>query len=346
MMSGRVPFPGEGFGDVLIKHIREPPPLLTRLNPQVPKSIEKIVLHALAKKPEFRFATMDEFRTALRDPERFVMTMDSDKGLHLTPSDPLPAQTLNGSTKTPFDDMPVTLLAPNSAPARLNADARTVQGEAPPEVKAAIEARKRGQPVANANRDQAVTAPSAAAARLSRPTMAEPAATLRRSRKRGRGGLIAGSALGALAVMGVVLWVFVLGPVSVTITSTPDGVEILQGDKVVAHTPAKLKLARGSAGVELVFRKEGFLEGRRSITPSSDQELKVRLLPKPEEEPEPPPPPPRPLAVAPPKPVPAKPQKPITQAAAPRPARPSSDHPRPHKKHKKEEAPLILTPSF
>ncbi|HEX4382732.1 MAG TPA: serine/threonine-protein kinase, partial [Myxococcales bacterium] len=52
MLAGRVPFPGEGFGDVLIKHIREPPPLLTRLNPQVPKSIEKIVLHALAKKPE------------------------------------------------------------------------------------------------------------------------------------------------------------------------------------------------------------------------------------------------------------------------------------------------------
>src|SRR5262249_35866165 len=131
MMSGRVPFPGEGFGDVLIKHIREPPPLLTRLNPQVPKSIEKIVLHALAKKPEFRFNTMEEFRTALRDPERFVMTMDSDKGIHMTPSDPLPAQGMPNAKA--FDDMPVTLLSPNNAPARIGSDARTVQGEAPPE---------------------------------------------------------------------------------------------------------------------------------------------------------------------------------------------------------------------
>ncbi|MFI5289072.1 MAG: serine/threonine-protein kinase, partial [Polyangia bacterium] len=71
MMTGRVPFPGNGFGEVLVKHLREPPPLPSRLNPAVPPSVEKIVLHALAKRPEFRFASMDEFRAALRDPERF-----------------------------------------------------------------------------------------------------------------------------------------------------------------------------------------------------------------------------------------------------------------------------------
>src|SRR5205823_13580816 len=137
---------------------------------------EKIVLHALAKKPEFRFATMDEFRTALRDPERFVTMMDSDKGLHMTPADPLPAQNMPGAGPAAFDDMPVTITAPASAPARLNSDARTVQGEAPPEVQAAIEARKRAAAMmgANPNRNQAITAPSAAAARLVRPTAAEP----------------------------------------------------------------------------------------------------------------------------------------------------------------------------
>ena len=68
MLTGRVPFPGEGFGEVLVRHVREPPPLPSRLNPAVPPALEKIVLHALAKKPEFRFASMEEFRTALRDP--------------------------------------------------------------------------------------------------------------------------------------------------------------------------------------------------------------------------------------------------------------------------------------
>src|SRR5438270_919341 len=49
--------------------------------------------------------------------------------------------------------MPVTITAPSSAPARLNADARTVQGQAPPEVLAAIEARTRAASM-NPNGDQ------------------------------------------------------------------------------------------------------------------------------------------------------------------------------------------------
>ena len=47
----------------------------------MPPALEKIVLHALAKKPEFRFASMDEFRSALRDPERFAQTLDGQGGL-------------------------------------------------------------------------------------------------------------------------------------------------------------------------------------------------------------------------------------------------------------------------
>src|SRR6478609_9732218 len=90
MLTGRVPFPGEGFGEVLVRHVREPPPLPSRLNPAVPPALEKIVLHALAKKPEFRFASMDEFRSALRDPERFVRQLESAD--RLTPGE-MPAPT-------------------------------------------------------------------------------------------------------------------------------------------------------------------------------------------------------------------------------------------------------------
>src|SRR5436305_4433594 len=73
MLTGRVPFPGDGYGEVLVKQLMEPPPLPSRLNPAVPPTLEKIVLHALAKKPDFRFQSMEAFRAALRDPQRFGM---------------------------------------------------------------------------------------------------------------------------------------------------------------------------------------------------------------------------------------------------------------------------------
>src|SRR6185436_12503365 len=121
-----------------------------------------------------------------------------------------------------FDDMPVTITAPSSAPARLNSDARTVQGQAPPEVLAAIEARKRAASM-NPNRDQAITAPGAAVARLQRPTVSEPVQTLRGKKKKGGAGVVIGVLAGVLvAGASAAVWLFLLGPVAITVSSTPN----------------------------------------------------------------------------------------------------------------------------
>jgi serine/threonine-protein kinase len=357
MMSGRVPFPGEGFGDVLIKHIREPPPLLTRLNPQVPKSVEKIVLHALAKKREFRFAHMEEFATALRDPERFLMTMDGENGLHMTPSDPIPAQTLPPASTRAFDDQPVTITALSAkSPTRLGSEGRTVQGSVTPEVLAAIEARKRA--AENPQRDEVITSPGAVAARLGLPSKGSS----RRSTRKNMSGIVM-IGLGAsllLAGAGAAVWLFVLGPVAITVSSMPIGVEVVQGAQVLGTTPTKVKLPRGSTPVTLVFRKDGFVSAQREINPSGDQEVKVRLVPKTDEPEEILPPPTRPEATAasnrapppkppepqppPPPPVAVKPEAPKPLVAKP-PAAPKP-HPPPHVKKPKKDGPLILTPSF
>src|SRR5438094_917656 len=44
MLTGRVPFTGEGFGEVLIKHLREPPQMPSKINPKVTPAVEKIIL--------------------------------------------------------------------------------------------------------------------------------------------------------------------------------------------------------------------------------------------------------------------------------------------------------------
>jgi serine/threonine protein kinase len=136
LVTGRVPFPGEGFGEVLVKQLREPPPLPSRLNPLVPPSVEKIILHALAKKPEFRFPTMEAFKNALDNPAKFQRQIESADAINATPSEPMPAPVLPANAPTvqaPQNAIPV---APLRGPLKLPGDAPTLKGAAPEEVAA------------------------------------------------------------------------------------------------------------------------------------------------------------------------------------------------------------------
>jgi serine/threonine protein kinase len=66
MMTGRVPFEAETPMAVVVRHITDPLPLPRQMNPDIPESVERVILKALAKKPEDRFATTGEMAAALR----------------------------------------------------------------------------------------------------------------------------------------------------------------------------------------------------------------------------------------------------------------------------------------
>ena len=57
MLAGRVPFEAETPMAVVIRHITDPLPLPRQINPGIPEAVERVILKALAKKPEDRFAT-------------------------------------------------------------------------------------------------------------------------------------------------------------------------------------------------------------------------------------------------------------------------------------------------
>ncbi|WP_261132754.1 Stk1 family PASTA domain-containing Ser/Thr kinase [Bacillus sp. Marseille-Q3570] len=73
MVTGRLPFSGESAVSVALKHLQDQFPEPKFINPDIPQSVENIILKALAKDPNERFdnvqAMEEDLDTAL-DPER------------------------------------------------------------------------------------------------------------------------------------------------------------------------------------------------------------------------------------------------------------------------------------
>jgi serine/threonine protein kinase len=65
LATGRLPFPGAAFGEVLIGHIQLAPPRPRDLNPAVPEAYETVILRTLQKRPEDRFQSMEELHGAI-----------------------------------------------------------------------------------------------------------------------------------------------------------------------------------------------------------------------------------------------------------------------------------------
>ncbi|MES1204932.1 MAG: serine/threonine-protein kinase [Pseudomonadota bacterium] len=72
MLTGKVPFGGEGYGEIIVKHITHQAPSARKINPRISAAIEMVLFQALAKDREDRFQTMQEFREALLDPEGYL----------------------------------------------------------------------------------------------------------------------------------------------------------------------------------------------------------------------------------------------------------------------------------
>lgn len=66
MLSGHLPFSGATPVAIAVKHNTEEPPSLLLDNPMLPRSVEAVVMKAIAKKPEQRYNSAGEFARALR----------------------------------------------------------------------------------------------------------------------------------------------------------------------------------------------------------------------------------------------------------------------------------------
>jgi serine/threonine protein kinase len=92
LATGRVPYRAETPLAVVMKHMSDPLPLPRKLNPALPEAVERVILKALAKQPEDRYATAGHMVQALRTaiPEAVVSHFaSSDRGATLS-SEPGP----------------------------------------------------------------------------------------------------------------------------------------------------------------------------------------------------------------------------------------------------------------
>ena len=80
MITGRVPFPGDGFGEILVAHLTKQADLPSTIREDVPPSLEAIVMHMMEKDKNRRFQSMDELYSALEDPAGHLEAYGSPSG--------------------------------------------------------------------------------------------------------------------------------------------------------------------------------------------------------------------------------------------------------------------------
>ncbi|MGJ3240139.1 MAG: protein kinase domain-containing protein [Anaerolineae bacterium] len=65
LLTGRVPFDDASAMSIALKHISDPPPPPTEINPNIPAEVEQVLMRALDKDPNKRFDTAREFVNAI-----------------------------------------------------------------------------------------------------------------------------------------------------------------------------------------------------------------------------------------------------------------------------------------
>jgi serine/threonine protein kinase len=115
LLTAHLPFESDSDFQVMSDHVNTPPPPPTRHYPYIPRGIEQCVLKALAKSPDERFQTVEEFGAALEHPDGI------DEWLASHPQSLPPEVAHTGGTPPPASVIPgASALASTPLPASKN----------------------------------------------------------------------------------------------------------------------------------------------------------------------------------------------------------------------------------
>lgn len=109
LLTGKIPFKGDNAVEIAIKHMKEPIPSVRKINPDIPQSIENVILKACAKNTKNRYDNVKEMYDDIKN----ALT---DEGL----------QQQRLVYKYPENDLEKTLVVPNLSRMEKNSE---VQGD-------------------------------------------------------------------------------------------------------------------------------------------------------------------------------------------------------------------------
>src|SRR5262245_3065325 len=83
MLTGQVPFSARNTSAVLLRHIQEPPAAPSRFRPDMSRELEQVLMRALQKSPDRRFATAAQFGEAMVAAVRFHQRANDTEETHV-----------------------------------------------------------------------------------------------------------------------------------------------------------------------------------------------------------------------------------------------------------------------
>jgi WD40 repeat protein/serine/threonine protein kinase len=84
LLTGKLPFTGNTPYALMYQHLNNPPPSIRLLRPDLPQSVEKVLLKGMAKRPEHRFQRASEFASAFRE----ALSGKTPKGVDVAATQP------------------------------------------------------------------------------------------------------------------------------------------------------------------------------------------------------------------------------------------------------------------
>jgi tRNA A-37 threonylcarbamoyl transferase component Bud32 len=269
LLTGRVPFPGDGFGEILVAHLTRMPDPPSTLNPDVTPALEAIVMHAIEKDRNRRFQTRDEFAAALENPDAHLAAWS---GVAM----PQQAGAAHSGGTMMLDDAGLPLRSPTGAQPLV---------------------RQTGvnKPITGQRGPTTQTGPT--------PTTLSGAASETMNGelpRKSRAPLFAVLG-GVVAIAGVVGFVTLSkkggdagagsqGPVkpveeifTVTVNSDPAGAKVTRSDNNESGvTPFQMKLKKGNEAFDVLVKMDGYQPQTRTINADRSQTVLVPLVKLPE----------------------------------------------------------------
>jgi eukaryotic-like serine/threonine-protein kinase len=310
MITGRVPFVGEGYGEVLVQHLTKVPARPSTIRGVIPASVEAIVMKALEKPPEARFQTMEQFIEAMRNPQVYV-DMNGGLGAFMPQGAGMPQNTLAmppGSQPGLYQGQP-TLQRPTT----LSGSAGQVGGSRRVSLIAvaavllaalgvggavALFGGKKGN---NAVADPAATGPGkdssgktdgeAKDAKATKVTKADVPPVVTKPAETETKPPVATTSSTAVVPPPVENVTSSAAPppppvvpeapktVAIQVASVPQGADVYLGDEPAPRgkTPFKFTVPRASGDVELTFKLPGYKPKKRSVKSSADGDYEIAL---------------------------------------------------------------------